>query len=406
MKITLCAPVDIHWLARFSGVDATHLAEGYGSTATTPLVIELLRRGHEVTIYTLSHSLPVELSLKWGNLRLFVGSGRQYGAIRNLFKPEIAYLERVIRQDRPAFVNAHWTYEFGMAALRSGVPTVVTIHDLPWNVLRYFRDRYRFGRLLMAYMVAARATRYTAVSHDAARHFARFMRPGAKIRTIPNFLNDAVLDKSTGPREHPAGPLVYASVLQGWTRRKNPKASLRAFSLLRQRVAGVRLLMIGADYEMDGPAARWAAEQGLADDVTFVGALAYRVMLDRLQSSVDVLVMPSLDEALSMTILENMALGIPVIGGRSTPGVPEELEDGAAGLLVDMTQPEKIAKAMLRLQNDPAEFARISRAAFSRAHAVYTAESVVSQYVEVYRELLYEAHGTPILDREKEEWPC
>ncbi len=384
MKIALCVPTDIHELARFSGVATEEIAPGLGSTATTPLIIELLRRGHEVTVYTLSSALPQEVAYRWGRLRIFVGPTRQFGAARRLFLPEIAYLRRVIRQDAPPFVNAHWTYEFALGALAAGVPTIVTIHDLPWNVLRYFRDRARTIRLLMAYAVALSCRNYSAVSQDAAAHFSRYMRPGADIPVIGNFLAESVLAVSSGPAIHPGRPLMYATILQGWTRRKNPKAALEAFALLRRQAPESKLIMIGTDYETAGPAARWAEEHGLNAGVSFQGILPYTEMLRFVHNNVDAVVMPSLDEALSMTALECMALGKPIIAGIGTPGMREILEDGRAGLLVDVTRPPDIAKAMISLQTDAQLFDEMAGRAYSRARSAYLVENSAPAYERLY----------------------
>ncbi len=387
MKIAMCAPVDIHWLARANSINTEGVPRGLGSTATTPLILELARRRHELTIYTLDYDSTEEQFYEWSNLRIFVGPSRRLGAARNFFRPEIAYLRRVIETDCPAFVHAHWTYEFALAALGSGVQTLVTIHDLPWNVLRYFRDRYRTARLLMAYAVAMRANLYTAVSEDAARHFSRYMRPGARVLAIPNFLSETVLTKANGFQTHPDRPLVFACILQGWSPRKNAKAALRAFALFRKNYSGSRLLFMGADYQAVGPAEAWAREHGLQTDVLFCGLQPYDKMLERVRDEVDVLVMPSLDEALSMTVLENMAFGKPIIAGRSTPGISEELDGGRAGVLVDVGRPGDIAEAMTRLQNDTSLFERIAEAAYQRAHTIYTAERVVPLYERLYEQV-------------------
>ncbi|WP_263415274.1 glycosyltransferase family 4 protein [Terriglobus albidus] len=384
MIIAICAPVDIHALARFKGVDFTDIPRGMGSTATTPLVIEFLRRGHEVVIYTLSYALEKPIDVSWGNLRLVVGSSRQFGAARSFYWPEIKFLQKAISADSPAFVHAHWTYEFALGALLSGVPTFITIHDLPWNVLRYFRDRCRTVRLLMAYAVSLKGRSYSAVSRDAARHFSRYLRPGAEVEVIPNFLSDLVVGKSKGPRLHPDRALVFACVIQGWTARKNAGAALRAFAKFNRAYPESRLLMIGHDYQEGGGACLWAQKQNLTRGVNFVGPLEYPAMLDRVVADVDVLLMPSLDEAFSMTVLENMALANPIIAGNTTPGIREQLADGQAGLIVNVRSPDAIFSAMVRLQTDKELFQQISASAHRRALTEFTAEQVVPKYEQWY----------------------
>ena len=387
MKIALCAPTNIHALARFCNQSTEGILPGLGSTATTPLITELLRRGHEVTVYTLSRGPIQEQLYEWDNLRIFVGPYRERHIARNFFGIEIAYLTRIIRADQPAFVHAHWTYEFALGALRSGIHTVTTIHDLPWNVLRYYRDPYRAVRLMMAYAVAFEGKQFTAVSNDAADHFRRYFKPGSRIKVIHNGLPAPMFEGSNQAEEN-EGPCCYATILQGWSRRKNATAALKAFGLVRKQIPDARLLMFGLDYEPGGPAQTWARQQGLEDGVTFAGELPYPELLRRMREEIDVIVHPSLDESFSMAALEGMALSKPVIAGRSTPGVREVLGFGEGGILVNLKQPEEVAHVMVELARDLHYRERIGNDGYKRASSLYRLEHVVTQYENFYQGML------------------
>ena len=384
MKIAMCAPADLHALARFCGQKTQGVPLGLGSTATTPLIEELLLRGHEITLFTLSNGLAKETRHEWGGLKIFTGPNRKCGAARNLYWPEVAYLRRVIAQERPAFVHAHWTYEFALGAMATGVPMLTTIHDLPWNVLRYFRDRSRAVRLLIAYWVAMRCHRFTAVSEDAANHFRRYLKPGADIEVIPNFLSDSIFEigHATAVSDR---PFTFGTILQGWSRRKNATAALKAFQAVSRVSPESRLIMMGTDYEEGGPAHRWAHQHRLDTGVTFVGLLPYKQMLQRVRDEVDVVVHPSLDEAFSMTVLESMALAKPVIAGRNTPGIRQALRDGDAGILADVRDSKSIARAMLTLISDPSYRQRVAQSGCEHVTSTYRKGLIVPQYEAVYR---------------------
>jgi L-malate glycosyltransferase len=386
MKIAMCGPADLHALARAAGCGVAGVAPGLGSTATTPLIIELLRRGHRVTLYTLSNGLGQDALYDWDCLRIFVGSSREFGAARDFYRREIRYLRRVISADQPEFVHAHWTYEFALGALASGRPTITTIHDLPWNVLRYFRDRCRAVRLLIAYAVALRGKCFTAVSPDAARHFQRWLAPFASIQIIPNFLETSIFESGKTAVQEVDRPFTFATILQGWSRRKNGVGALRAFRIVRDTLPNSRLIMIGTDYESGGPAHTWAREQGLAEGVAFQGPMQHEAMLHYVCEQVDALVHPSLDEAFSVTILECMALRKPIVAGNRTPGLRWVLDNGDVGLLVDVRKPNAIAAAMLRLGQDRALRVSLSAAALQKAWENFRADLVVPQYEALYAE--------------------
>jgi len=387
LNIALCAPIDIHALALFSGQSTDDIPSGLGSTATTPLVVELLRRGHQVDVFTLHKGLPKEETYRWGNLRVFVGPCRQNHLARNFFRPEIDCLMRAISESRPRFIHAHWTYEFALAAIRSGIPTVTTIHDLPWRVFQHFRDPYRMVRLMMAYEVALRGEHFTAVSNDAAAHFRRFFNPKARIAVISNGLPDAVFELADHLSRNTRWEPVFATVLQGWSRQKNPEVALQAFQIVRRHNPNARLLMFGFGYEPNGEANRWAVQRNLDAGVTFVGSLARTELLSRLKDEVDVLLHPSLHESFSLTAAEAMALRKPVIAGKQATGVREVLGFGENGVLVDVSDPSKIAEQMTLLAENAAYRDRVAESGFARASKLYRLGAVAQQYESLYEEI-------------------
>lgn len=388
MKIALCAPADLHVLAHFCGRYSTSVAAGLGATAVTPLICEFLSRGHEVTLYTLSKDVAASGCVYvWDNLRVVVGRFRPRHLAATYYRPEIGFLRQAIREDAPEFVHAHWTYEFALGALRSGVSTLTTIHDLPWNVLRYYRDSHRAIRLLMAYETALRGRNFTAVSESAARHFAHYFKPGTTIRVIPNGLADAVFEMGRQERPGRRSGITFATVLEGWSRRKNAATALRAFALVRREVQNARMAMFGCGYEPNGSAHRWARQNGLDRDVVFAGCLAHDDLLQRVSEDVDIVVHPSRDEAFSMAALEALALRKALIAGETTPGMREMLGPGG-GILVDVRNPAAMAQAMLQLGTNADYRRHLAQHSYERALQHYPLSATADAYESLYLTML------------------
>ena len=53
--------------------------------------------------------------------------------------------------------HAMWSYEFALAALESGHPTVVHYRDNAWTILKHRTDVYRFMRLLLNFWVTLKS---------------------------------------------------------------------------------------------------------------------------------------------------------------------------------------------------------------------------------------------------------
>ncbi|MFA5038251.1 MAG: glycosyltransferase family 4 protein [Candidatus Omnitrophota bacterium] len=69
-------------------------------------------------------------------------------------------------------------------------------------------------------------------------------------------------------------------------------------------------------------------------------------------ASMDVFVMPSLQEGLGISILEAQAQGVPVVASR-VGGIPTVIEDGATGLLVPPQDPRSLAQAVEKFLDEP-----------------------------------------------------
>ncbi len=107
---------------------------------------------------------------------------------------------------------------------------------------------------------------------------------------------------------------------------------------------------------------------------------------DNLLRQSDVFVLPSYFEALPVALLEAMARGVPVIATR-VGGIPDVIEDGVNGLLVDPGQPEPLARAIVTMLTDDALRTRLREAAHSDVRKRYSTEAIIEDLGVLYREL-------------------
>jgi L-malate glycosyltransferase len=359
--------------------------KGLDSPAMGLLCNELLRRGRRVILFTLDPSVTTEAILEGERLKICVGPYTSHRG-RKLFSAERTYLTRAILRENPSILHANWTYEFALGAIASGLPHVITAHDAPWNVLRYDFTPYRAVRTILAYMAGRRAQKIVAVSPYVSRHLTLFGFHDKSIDVIPNGMADSRFAHIH--KREPNQPITFATVLMGWGARKNGKTAIAAFAKVRKRIPNARMLMFGYDYGPQEAAAIWAREHGIETGIEFVGYLAQHTdVLERLLREVDILVHPALEEAHPMSVVEAMSMGIPVIGGSKSGGVPWTLGDGQYGLLVDVRSPDKVAEAMLRLAEDEPERARLGMAGYEAARTRFHIEQVVDRYEAIYAKL-------------------
>ena len=359
--------------------------KGLGGTPVNLLSCELLRRGHRLIIFTLDPTVLDEVVLEGKNLRICVGPFRPKRA-RDFFALEREYLLRAIERECPDILHAQWTYEYALAAQASGLPHVITAHDAPISILRHNFIPYRIARTLMAYRVLLRARRVVSVSPYVLDHLRRLMFYRGSGEIVSNGLPQQLFEYRVPPRQ-PGKPVIFATVLTGWSGFKNGQVAIEAFACHRRNHPNDRLIMFGSGHGPGEPAETLAKSCGFADGIEFVGQKPHEQVMDRLASEADVLVHPSLEESHGMAIIEAMGLGMPVIGGAKSGAVPWTLDDGRAGILVDVSSVNALADAMSYLSNHFNE--RIEWGLKGKEMAIrrFHIRAVADAYENIYREL-------------------
>jgi glycosyltransferase involved in cell wall biosynthesis len=223
---------------------------------------------------------------------------------------------------------------------------------------------------------------------DANRRFleellARQGRTGRIIR-IYNGVNIARLTPALDGR---ADDLVLG--IGRLVPKKGHDVLIEAVRLLRNRGVAVRLEVVG-----DGPLQAELTQQitasGLAGDVTLLGPRPHAEVLDLLRRCT-VFALPStiaMDgdrDALPTVITEAMALGAPVVS-TAVSGIPEQVDSGRTGLLVEPDDPDVLAAALESLLTDAALRRRFAIAARERAEERFDLERSVAALHEVFAE--------------------
>ncbi|MBF0588968.1 MAG: glycosyltransferase family 4 protein [Magnetococcales bacterium] len=143
----------------------------------------------------------------------------------------------------------------------------------------------------------------------------------------------------------------------------------------------VRLLFAG-----DGPdrseVERLLVSGGVADLAIFLGNIDNSQMPD-IYRAADLSVLPSRREATSITGLESMATGLPLVGTR-VGGIPFLIEDQETGLLVPPDDPPALGAALRKLVEDAPLRKRLGAAARVRAEARFDWSRIAEATAKVY----------------------
>jgi glycosyltransferase involved in cell wall biosynthesis len=123
---------------------------------------------------------------------------------------------------------------------------------------------------------------------------------------------------------------------------------------------------------------------GIASRVRFLGFVGD---MPELYKSLDLLLLTSDFEGTPLTVLEAMAMGVPVVASQ-VDGVMEILEDGQDGCLVPPGKREAFVEKVCQVLRDRALWERLSRAGQEKAEQHYSAAAMVRQVEALYLRIL------------------
>ncbi|MGD0192022.1 MAG: glycosyltransferase family 4 protein [Rhizomicrobium sp.] len=145
-------------------------------------------------------------------------------------------------------------------------------------------------------------------------------------------------------------------------------------------------IVIAGDGDQRAEMIRIFAEGRVLDRVLFLGAVPNTDM-PPVYRAADISVLPSHAEATSISGLEAMATGLPLIGTR-VGGIPAIIADGATGLLVEPRQPRAMAAALSRLIADREAQKEMGAAARQRVEREFSWPTIAQRTLDVYRSCL------------------
>jgi glycosyltransferase involved in cell wall biosynthesis len=294
-------------------------------------------------------------------------------------------LKSEVRRFRPHILHAH-DYKTNLLALALSrlfrVPAVTTLHGYvtfsPRLNFYYALDRWVLRRMTKV-MAVSRDLLDLAVAAGVAPKKCVLIENGIDTEQFLRTQSSAAAKASLGIR-----PDIF---VLGAVGRLMPEKGfdvlIRSVARLEQLGRTIRLLIAGEGQERQSLEAL-IAELGCGDRVELLG---YRTDVPQVLEACDGFVLSSRREASPNVVLEAMALQTPVIATR-VAGVPEMLQDGTTGLLIDPDDIEGLAAAIQRIATDPELRTRLVTEARSVVATRYSFAERMRKECAVYDDLL------------------
>jgi len=295
-------------------------------------------------------------------VRWNLGSARYLGGALAFF-PKAVHFARRMREDGVSHVHAHFASHPAAVAF-----AIHRLEGIPYSFTAHGSDLHRDRHMLRQKVAEARFVvpisefnRRVILDECGDAH-------AAKLAVIHCGIDPEIFRPVPSPRSGPAHPvrLVCVGTLHEV---KGQAVLIEACRLLAARGVAFHCDLVGDGPDRDA-LLRQARAAGLDGRVRFLGALTRNEVAASLRDS-DIAVVPSVPtrdgrrEGIPVALMEAAATGRPVVASRLS-GIPEAIEDGAQGLLVEPGDAQGLADAIATLAEDPLLRERLGAAARER----------------------------------------
>jgi len=266
-----------------------------------------------------------------------------------------------------------------LAARMGGIPIVATAHgftDMTASVSFYEKLDRLFLRMFFDRVVTVTDKMLPALT------------PRRK-RVIPNGINTDFFNTNIETRDafrrkyNIREDDMLVGTIGRLSKEKDQIMFLEALEPLMRDEARLKIIIVGSGpKEME--LKEFVTAKGLSDRVVFTGIIKD---VGPVYMALDVFVLSSLTEGVPLTVLEAMASGLPVVATK-VGGIPQMIEDGRNGLLIEPRNREALREKIGQLLKDPSRRKSLGASGQAFVRENYSLESMCEAYKKVYDEVL------------------
>lgn len=347
----------------------------------------LAERGHK--IHFISYAMPFRLDGFIGNIFYHEVEISNYPLFDfPLYTPALASkIVEVAKFEKLDLIHAHYAIPHAVSAYiakqilsDSNIKIVTTLHGTDITLVG-LEPSY----LPVMKFCIEQSDGVTAVSRFLKEKTLTSYQIKKSISVIPNFVDCGKYLRKQDPALRlqfaPEGEKILIHI-SNFRPLKRVGDVVRIFDLVRKKMKA-KLLLVG-----DGPdrssSEQLARDLGIIDDIKFLGKQAEIIPL---LSIADLFLIPSQSESFGLSALEAMACGVPVVAS-SVGGLPEVVIHGTTGYIAEMGDIERMAKYSVDLLSNDSKYRLFASACRKRAVEEFDAASVVSQYEQLYNQIL------------------
>ncbi len=346
----------------------------------------LTERGLDVAVFCLSGFNKSDLNYERIKIYPFGFNDaflyRKMGSLSKvLYIKALPALKSAIREFKPDIVHAHYASSYGiLGALSNFHPYIVSV----WG-----SDVYNFPRKSFIHKAAfkyplRKADRILSTSKVMAGETRKYT--DRKITVTPFGIDLGRFQKKSVNSVFSSGDIVVGTVKR-LEEIYGIEFLIRAFKIVKDKFPEmpVKLLIVGGG-SLEKKLKELASSLGISGDTIFTGRVPYDEVPEY-HNMLDIYVTVSLNESFGVAILEASACERPVVVSN-VGGLPDVVEDGITGFIVQPRDPEGTAAAIIKLLHDKNLRERMGKAGRETVKRAYDWDRNVNQMIEIYNETL------------------
>ncbi len=279
-------------------------------------------------------------------------------------------LRKLVRRIQPDLIHAHMLKSASMAGYADrSVPCVATAHNIAKHLAPFRHCRH-----------------VICVSDSVQESLCRLGYPQSRTTVVYNAVDTR--DFSVDNREKLRQQLDWQNqlvvlVVARLVPAKGQQFAIEALAQWLPQLGNVRLVLAGAGPDRE-KLVQLADKLGVATHLSLLGE---RNDVPDLLAAADIYLQPSMKEGFCIAFLEAMATGLPCIGTR-TGAIPNMIEPGVNGLLIEPGDVQAIADAVLSIATDADRRRDFSSAAIVTAQTRFSLKKQADDTQQVYRNAL------------------
>lgn len=253
-------------------------------------------------------------------------------------------VNRFLKREKIDVVHAHSGHGVALASFSTAgtrIPVIAT-RRVDFHLAKNFLSRWKYRKL----------RKIVAISEGVKTILLQDGIPPNQITLIPSGIDfkrhQGIQPFSKEEMGVPPEAKVVGQVA-ALAPHKDQATFLKAIAILKEKDPRVRAVIVG-----DGPLRAELEELSIALGInSVVSFFGFREDALRCLASFDVFCLSSQEEGLGTSLLDAMALGVPIVATQ-VGGIPDVVQDGVTGTLVPPRDPERLAQALhSTLQNTP-----------------------------------------------------